>query len=361
MELWIGLTVIGAVIHNVRSILQKNLIGRPSVSGATFARFLYGFPLGWLAVWIAAGVLESPLPDTNSVFLAFAAVGRFTQILGDALYIHLIRTGNFTVITNYVKTETVTAALFSFAVLSDTFSILGLAGIVVAFFGVMVLSAGQSKLTLRFLILSHTKREALAGLTVGALYAVAATSYRGAALEVGGNYVIAAFYAFAWVSLLQTLMMGAWLIWKTQMVLRETLRGCVPQLGMCDRHAGVGVLAYCVRASAGGLCVGGRSGRTSRCVFCLAFPFQRTHEIYGNRRDYRCSDWNYDGGRGALAFSFCAPLAYFIAACSISSSLFRNWLVVIQLCSGPTRMARSLVIKPLSTALTHTFSMVSPK
>src|SRR5262249_46896489 len=51
--------------------------------------------------------------------------------------------------------------------------------------------------------------------------------------------------------------------------------------------------------------------------------------------------------------------SYFIAALSISSSLERNWLVVIQRCSGPTRIARSLVMKPDSTACTQTFSSVS--
>ncbi|MEQ9449618.1 MAG: EamA family transporter, partial [Rhodospirillaceae bacterium] len=163
MELWIGLTVAGAAVNNVRAILQRHQTVRLSVTGAAYARFLYGLPLAWIAVFAAASVQNSPLPAPNASFFGFVAVGGLAHVLGGTLYVYLIQRANFTVITTYIKTETVTAALFSFVILGDTFSVLGLGGIAVAFFGVMVLSAGQSTLTLRSLVLSVSRRDALMG------------------------------------------------------------------------------------------------------------------------------------------------------------------------------------------------------
>ena len=55
------------------------------------------------------------------------------------------------------------------------------------------------------------------------------------------------------------------------------------------------------------------------------------------------------------------PTRQAIAALSRSSSVSRNWLVVWNAWSGPTRIARSLVMNPSSTAFRHTPSSVSAK
>ena len=57
------------------------------------------------------------------------------------------------------------------------------------------------------------------------------------------------------------------------------------------------------------------------------------------------------GGRGGRRY----PIRF----CRFSSSLSRNCWVVSQDCSGPIRMARSLVMKPLSTVSMHTASRSS--
>ncbi len=73
--------------------------------------------------------------------MVFAVIGAIGQIFGNALFVHLIRASNFTVITTYIKTETVHGAIFTYIVLGDKLSLLGLAGVIVTLLGVIVLAA----------------------------------------------------------------------------------------------------------------------------------------------------------------------------------------------------------------------------
>ena len=225
MELWIALTLVAVLIQSGRTVLQKNLVGRLSVWGATYARFIYGLPLAWLLVAIAMGVTGHPLPPLGWKFAVFAVIGAFGQIFGNALFIHLIRASNFTVITTYIKTETVHGAVFTYIVLGDKLSLIGFAGVLITFIGIMVLAAGRGPLTPRALLSSFTSRDTLYGVGVGALYASASTSYRAAALNLGiDDLTLAALYTLAWVTLIQAVFMGLWMLVKQPMVLRETFR-----------------------------------------------------------------------------------------------------------------------------------------
>lgn len=225
MELWIALTLVAVLIQSGRTVLQKNLVGRLSVWGATYARFIYGLPLAWLLVAIAMGVTGHPLPPLGWKFAIFAVIGAVGQMFGNALFIHLIRASNFTVITTYIKTETVHGAVFSYVVLNDRLSPLGLTGVLITLFGIMVLAAGKEKLTPRSLISSFTSRDTLYGIGVGAMYASASTSYRAAALSLGiDDLTLAALYTLAWVTLIQVVFMGIWMLIMQPVVLRETFR-----------------------------------------------------------------------------------------------------------------------------------------
>jgi drug/metabolite transporter (DMT)-like permease len=224
MEPWIAITLLGVLVQNSRTVLQKNLVGKLSVGGATYARFLYGAPLAWLMVTTAmifAGV--STLPQPGVLFLAYVTFGGIAQILGNALFVHLIRASNFAVITTYIKTETVITALFSFILLGDRLSLLGAGGIFITFFGVVVLASGQAPGILHP-IRTFAWRHMLCGLGVGALYAIGSTGYRGAILSLEGDVVVASLFTLACVSLWQAVLMSVWLQIKQPEVLRQTVR-----------------------------------------------------------------------------------------------------------------------------------------
>jgi drug/metabolite transporter (DMT)-like permease len=221
MELWVLFTLIGVLIQSTRTVLQRRLIGRLSVAGSTYARFLYGAPVAWLMVAGIAMAAGEALPQPGLMFFVYAVAGGLTQILGNALFIHLIGSSNFAVITTYIKTETVIGALFSFMVLGDRLSAMGLTGVLVTVLGVVVLSSGKSGGLRRVL----GGRDMLYGIGVGALYAVASTSYRGAILSLdASNLALAALFTLAWVSLIQSVGMGLYLRVMRPEVLRETFR-----------------------------------------------------------------------------------------------------------------------------------------
>lgn len=225
IEPWILITLAAAGMQNIRSILQKNLSARYTVAGVTYARFLFGFPLAIAFVFIAAASVDTPMPTPTPLFFVYAVVGGVTQILGNLIFINLIGFANFTISTTYSKTETVLAALFSFIVIGDVLSGLGLVGVLLTFVGVLVIAAGRERLSLKSLALAITDKAALYGLAVGALYAVASTCYRAGSLSLGGDgFILQAFYTLAWVSFFQCLLMGLWIAAKSPTVLHAIFR-----------------------------------------------------------------------------------------------------------------------------------------
>jgi drug/metabolite transporter (DMT)-like permease len=225
LEPWILLTLAASVIQNVRSVLQKNLAAQFSVMGVTYARFLFGFPLAFVFLAVAMQATGSPLPTPSALFFVYAVVGGVCQILGNVVFINLIGFANFTISTTYAKTETVLAALFSFIILSDVLSMLGLGGVLLTFVGVMIIAAGREKLTLRSLAFAIIDKAALYGLAVGATYAVASTCYRAASLSLGGEgFALQAIYTLCWVSFFQCVLMGFWIAAKSPVVLRTIFR-----------------------------------------------------------------------------------------------------------------------------------------
>lgn len=259
-EPWILITLAAAGMQNIRSILQKNLTARYTVAGVTYARFLFGFPLSIVFVLLAGRYFGVALPDPNGPFFFYAVVGGVTQILGNLVFINLINFANFTISTTYSKTETVLAALFSFVLLGDALSFMGLGGVLLTFVGVLVIAAGRERITMRSLAFAITDKAALYGLAVGALYAVASTSYRAGTLSLGAdNLILHAFYMLAWVSFFQCLLMGILLAAKSPTVLHAIFRNWRSSmwLGVTGMTASVGwYVAFAMQKIAYVLAVG---------------------------------------------------------------------------------------------------------
>jgi drug/metabolite transporter (DMT)-like permease len=225
MDPWIPITIAAALIQNARSVGQRRLLGRASVAATAYARFFFGFPLA-LLMMTGAAVAAGRLPPPPTVaFLVFATIGAFGQVLGNALFIALVRGSNFAVMTTYSKMETVLSPLLSFLLLGDRLSLAGAAGIVVAFLGAMGLAAVRVEGGLVAFLTAFLRRPASLGIAVGGLYAVASTSYRAAALDLDGGVALQALTLLAWVSTLQALSMGVYLLWRRPPVLGEVMRG----------------------------------------------------------------------------------------------------------------------------------------
>jgi drug/metabolite transporter (DMT)-like permease len=231
MELWIPITITAAFLQNLRSAMQKHLKGVMGTTGATFVRFGFGVPFALAFVSGLHLFAGYELPSPNPAFFAWTAVGGVSQILGTFLLVHLFAFRNFAVGTAYSRTEPAQAALFGLIFLSERAAAGTLAAIGVSVLGVMLISVARVALSWRALFLSTVSRTALIGLASGMMFGIAAVAYRAASLALGGpNFMMQAAVTLAFVIVFQTLLMGAWMLWRERAEFARIGRAWKPSL-----------------------------------------------------------------------------------------------------------------------------------
>ena len=210
--LWIPLTIAAAFLQNVRSALQKHLKGELGTIGATFVRFGYGFPFAIIYLAALVVLFDFDMPRFNPAFIGWVVLGGIAQILATALLVTLFDARNFAVGTTYSKTETVQAAVFALVFLGESISITATVGILVSLVGVIAISAARAPAGLAGIARSWMARPALIGLASGSFFRVAAVSYRGASLSLGGDgFLVQAAFTLAVVLVFQTVVMAAFM------------------------------------------------------------------------------------------------------------------------------------------------------
>ena len=221
--LWIPATLAAAAAQTARNATQRRLTDTIGMVGATQVRFLYGFPFALVFLSIALTLSGERLPRPDGDFFAFVTVGAMAQILATALMLAAMRERSFAVVTAYVKTEPVQTALVGLLVLGDPVTVGGLAAILTATAGVMVMTGrGGGSVSLR---------PALLGIAAGAFFAVSAIGFRGAVLTLdSGGTLIRAATTVAWALGLQTLILTAWLAALDRPALTGSLRAWRPSL-----------------------------------------------------------------------------------------------------------------------------------
>ncbi len=227
MPLWIPITIAAAFLQNIRSLLQKQLTGRLSVGGATFARFVFAFPLAFAYALIVSGLTGYAPIDPPLSFFGFVTMGAVTQILATYALLASFAYGPFAIGTAYSKTEALQAALIAVVVLGEFLSLLGVLAVGVGFAGVLLMTyrgrqdgaeAGRGA------FFDLTNKAVLWGLGAGALFAFASVGYRGASLSLGdGSAFVRAGWTLACATLLQTVLMAAFLRWREPGTVSATL------------------------------------------------------------------------------------------------------------------------------------------
>ncbi len=209
MELWIPLTVAAAFFQNIRSAMQKHLQGRLSTLGAAYVRFLYAWPIAliyFVAVLIYSG--DSP-PSTSAVFWFYAASGGICQIMFTVFLLWLFSFHNFAVGTTISKLETVMVAIFGLLLLGDSVTPAVVLAIAMSSVGLVVLSAGQSKLGIGSLVAGLWRLPTLIGLACAAWLGMSVVLFRAASLSLGlDSFLVSASFTLLIVLLLQCLIMG---------------------------------------------------------------------------------------------------------------------------------------------------------
>ncbi len=208
MDLWIIVTLAAAAVQTFRFMLQRQIKAAGlSTMGATFSRFVFAVPLAAATAAILAQILAEPVPPTPAAFWIYGFLGGLGQIAGTFCTVALFSLRNFAVGLAFTKTETIQLALFSFLMLGEVVRPLGFVAILIGLVGVLLISLKGQGLTGGVL----TRATAL-GVLGGAAFGVASIGYRGAALQLGdAHFFFRAAFTLAAVTLMQTLVMLAWL------------------------------------------------------------------------------------------------------------------------------------------------------
>jgi drug/metabolite transporter (DMT)-like permease len=222
--LWIPITVWAAFAQTLRNAAQRHLTGALGTLGATLVRFLYGLPFAVAWLWGVQTFTRLPLPAPGSVFWLWVLVAGISQIAATALLLRVMAERNFALGVAYSKTELIQVALFAFAFLGDRVSTgTGLA-IACGTLGVLLLSPADRARPLRTLLTGLVSRTALLGLASGAGFALAAVGYRGAALALHAEFLMAGAYTLVAAQLVQTILLGGWLLMRNIDALWRVLR-----------------------------------------------------------------------------------------------------------------------------------------
>ena len=207
MELWVPITIVAAFLQNLRSALQKRLLGRLSTNGATYCRFIYALPVALAYPVLLAYGTDMDMPAPNVPFALFTAVGGVSQMVATALLVYLFSLRNFAAGVAYSKTETVQALVFSIVILGEAVTAAGATAIAVSLVGVALVSLVRNAPKPVW-----TGRAALVGLASGALFGLGAVCFRAASLALeDGGFLMRAAFTLAFAVALQTIVMGFWI------------------------------------------------------------------------------------------------------------------------------------------------------
>jgi len=212
MPIWIPITIAAAFAQNLRFMLQKHLKATQlTTGGTTFARFLFAAPMAVLMI-VAMSSLGWDVPQGSNSTWVFVITGGTAQILATMLVVALFAERNFAVGITLKKTEAMLTAIVGFIVLGEGLSLGAGIAIMVGIIGVILLSDPPKLAGSRNWYKRIFNRASAFGIGSGALFAVSATSYRGASLSLNsGDFIIRAVFTLACVTTFQTIAMSIWL------------------------------------------------------------------------------------------------------------------------------------------------------
>jgi drug/metabolite transporter (DMT)-like permease len=227
--LWAVFTVTAAAAQTARNAMQRDLIAKIGMAGATHVRFIFALPFAVLFLiveWLAIGL---DLPALSLKTCLWACVGAAAQTVATALMLAAMRDRSFVVSIAFTKIEPIIIAIFGILFLHETPS----PGVAVAIFiataGVMLMSWPRTTPDVEKSLRDWTP--ALMGISAGACFALSGTGYRGAILSLETpSFVLAATTTLALGLAIQTCAIVAWLAIADRKTLASILAHWRPSL-----------------------------------------------------------------------------------------------------------------------------------
>ena len=207
--LWIPITIAAAALQTARNAFQRSLTGQLSPLGATYTRFVFGFPFAALYAACVLALSDAALQEPPAAFFGWVTLGGVAQILGTACLLRLFQLRNFGAGIAFSKSEILQVALFGMLVLGDRVSALAALAIGVATLGLLLLARGSATLSLGASLLG---RPMWLGLGSGGAFAIAAVAFRAASLSLREpSFVTSAALTLVATTALQSVLMTLYL------------------------------------------------------------------------------------------------------------------------------------------------------
>lgn len=239
---WIPIVVAAALAQTIRNATQRTLVSSLGTLPATLVRFLYGLPFA--AAWLVLAIRLTGSPYSTPPFgLAYAAwlvFGAGAQLAATACLLVAVKQRNFIVGVTFSKTEVLQVGLFATIFLHEVPSLYSGLAMVIATLGVVMLSLPKKA---EPGAAQWRGNAAWYGLASGACFALSSVGYRGASLQLPG---VSPWLIGAWgvllAQLLQTTLLGGWLVWRVPGTVTAVARAWRLSLlaGMMGAMASVG-------------------------------------------------------------------------------------------------------------------------
>jgi drug/metabolite transporter (DMT)-like permease len=213
MEAWIFFTIGAAFFQNLRSALQKHLKGKLSTLGASYVRFIYALPIAFIYCMVVLQQDKAPVPEISDWFLIYAILGGLCQIIFTILLLWLFSFHNFAVGTTFSKLEVIMVAVFGLILLDDQLTTQTVIAIGISSLGLVVLTIGQSRISLSNIWAGLWRPSTLIGLSCAAVLGASVVFFRAASLTLQTeHYLTASSITLLIVLIIQTLIMGSFML-----------------------------------------------------------------------------------------------------------------------------------------------------
>lgn len=169
-------------------------------------RFLYGLPYAVLFLLAVKTLSSLEIPVPNAAFWAWVTTGAIAQTAATALLLRTMQERNFALGVAYSKTEVLQVAIFALVFLGDALTLPAALAVVSGTIGVMMFSPFEWK--------SFSSKTLLLGVGSGAAFAMSAVGYRGAALALDTNFLLAAACTLVAAQAISTVVLGGWMIFQ---------------------------------------------------------------------------------------------------------------------------------------------------
>ena len=143
--LWALFSVLAAGGQTLRNALQRDLVARVGVVGATHVRFLFGFPFALVFLLAMRVLTGDPIPEISLGLLPVTFLAAATQVIATGLMLQAMKTKSFTVTIAYTKTEPVLVALFGLVFLGERLAPMAFGAIGIATLGVLLTAWPKEK------------------------------------------------------------------------------------------------------------------------------------------------------------------------------------------------------------------------